>query len=78
MRTEEWEKVVAKQKLFEVTKTKTEIITSKTFVWAENNEQAEEYSNSMKQEWEVIRDPDYPIILNSKQVEEETDEDTEE
>ena len=50
---------------------KTEIITSKTFVWAENNEQAEEYSNSMKQEWEVIRDPDYPIILNSKQVKED-------
>ena len=71
MRTEEWEKVVAKQKLFEVTKTKTEIITSKTFVWAENNEQAEEFSNSMKQEWEVIQDPDYPIILNSKQVKED-------
>ena len=71
MRTEEWEKVVAKQKLFEVTKTETEIITSKTFVWAENNEQAEEYSNSMKQEWEVIRNPDYPVILNSKQVKED-------
>ena len=71
MRTEEWEKVVVKQKLFEVTKTETEIITSKTFVWAENNEQAEEFSNSMKQEWEVIQDPDYPIILNSKQVKED-------
>lgn len=71
MRTEEWEKVVAKQKLFEVTKTETEIITSKTFVWAENNEQAEEASNSMKQEWEVIRNPDYPVILNSKQVKED-------
>jgi len=71
MRTEEWEKIIAKQKLFEVTKTETEIITSKTFVWAENNEQAEEFSNSMKQEWEVIQDPDYPIILNSKQVKED-------
>ena len=71
MRTEEWEKVVVKQKLFEVTKTETEIRTSKTFVWAENNEQAEEDSNSMKQEWEVIRNPDYPVILNSKQVKED-------
>ncbi len=71
MRTEEWEKAVAKLKLFEVTKTETEIRTSKTFVWAENNEQAEESSNSMKQEWEVIRNPDYPVILNSKQVKED-------